>query len=501
MKPGSWAERQKTKGVLREQTEALAKLLEEAGEKARLDTTMTFLTSVTNIRTDHVAFRPTMFLPEVAARDRRPMLNALEYYLEEIHEAPAHVRYGVVTGGDLVPAMKKGALRKAMRDMSRKISKIAHEADREWDVEFLFRGGEFTRATARERHETSGTLADVARMTPDLVLYHPHQNFLYRPRTKMSAEKWAEFLTWMRDRFGTHWADNGPIRDLREIVKYVVKPADLLEGDKPIDADEAKWLFHELVKLRQMAPLGCFKEWWKELKADGCKIVRRHAGDVSELVIARKSKRLDHSEDEAAASAIDPDAPERPETDEKRDDTKKEYIGEAENIFLGVTLPQHSATPWAEPVLLIHNYNPRPVSQSSLDRLQEIRHEQIYWREQWDKKGAPAPETALLIAKEWERAGETSNVVAFAPEALEDRTEALLAADAERRNFRVHKSSVTVRDLGPPTREVPPDPPPERVPLIKLGEGESIGTAVEKALGIQKSDADARGAPVIDIWA
>ncbi len=500
MKPAQWAERQKTKGVLREQTEALAKLLEKAGEKAHLDTMMTFLTSVTNVRTDHVAFRPTMFLPEIAARDRRPMLNALEYYLEEIHEAPAHVRYGVVTGGELVEAMEKDALRTAMQKMSRKISRIANLAEKKFDVEFLFRGGEFTRATAAERHAASGTMKELAETRPDLVFYHPHQNFLYRPRTKMSPEKWAEFLTWMGKRFGSHWSDNGPLRDIREIVKYVCKPADLLEGDKPIDAAEAKWLFHELTKLRQMAPLGCFKTWYKQLRKENLKVVRRHAGDVSELVIAQKSTRLDHSDDGDVASTIDQDASERSEGNEKRNDTKKEFIGEAENIFLGVTLPQHSATPWAEPVLLIHNYNPRPVSQSSLDRLQEIRHEQAYWKEQWDKKGAPAPETALLIAQEWEQAGETSNVVAFAPEALEDRTEELLAADAERRNFRVHKSSVTVRDHRSSTRGDPPDPPPERVPLIKLDEGESIATAVEKALGVEKSDANARGTPVIDIW-
>lgn len=500
MKPGRWAERQKAKGVLREQTEALAKLLEKAKEKAYIDTTMTFLTAVTSVRTDHIAFRPTMFLPEIAARNRRPMLNALEYYFEEIHEAPAHVRYGVVTGGELVEAMEKGALRAAMQKMSRKISRIANLAEKKFDVEFLFRGGEFTRATAAERHTASGTMKELAETRPDLVLYHPHQNFLYRPRTKMSAEKWAEFLAWMSKRFGSHWSDNGPIRDIREIVKYVCKPADLLEGDKPIDPAEAKWLFHELAKLRQMAPLGCFKTWYKQLRKENLKVVRRHAGDVSELVIAQKSTRLDHSEDEAETSPFNPDSPEQTEGGEKPEKGEKEFIGEAENIFLGVTLPQHSATPWAEPVLLIHNYNPMPVSQSSLDRLQEIRHEQAYWKEQWDKKGAPAPETALLIAKEWEQAGESSNVVAFAPEALEDRTEALLAADAERRDFNVHKSSVTVPTHRITTREIPPDPPPEKVPLIQLGEGESIRDAVEKAFGIEKSDANGRAAPVIDIW-
>ncbi|MEP3049577.1 MAG: hypothetical protein ABJL55_17130 [Roseibium sp.] len=498
MKPGQWCERQKSKGVIRQQTEALADLLEEAGEKARLDTKMTFLTSVTDIRTDHVAFRPSMFLPEIAARDRRPMLNALGYYLEEIHEEPAHVRYGVVTGGDLVPAMKKGELRRAMQRMSRKISKIAHEADREWDVEFLFRGGEFTRSTARERHEYSGMLADVAHATPDLVLYHPHQNFLYRPRSKMSGERWKEFLLWMGEKFGTHWKDNGPIRNLREIVKYVCKPGDLLEGDKPIEALEAKWLFEELFKLRQMAPLGCFKDWWKELREGDLKIVRRNSGNLSELVVVHKSKRLDHSGNED-----DPIMQDNPEqTEENRDETKMEYVGEAENIFLGVTLPQHSATPWAEPVLLIHNYNPQPVSQSSLDRLQEIRHEQVYWKEQWMKKGAPSPETALCIAREWERAGATSNVMVLssAVERLEDRTEALLAADAERRSFRVHKSRVNVRDHRSSTRRVPPDPPPEKVPVIHLREGDDIIKAVEEVLGTKKSDANARVAPVIDIW-
>lgn len=499
MKPGQWAERQKTRRKIREQSEVIADRLEAAGIAARQNTGMTMLTAVTDVRTDQLAFRPSRMIPEVAVRERRGVLNALTYYLDEIYDRPDLVRYGVVTTSELVPAF--GDLRGPIQDLQRAVSKWSDACDDRWDVEVIFRSTEFTRATARERHEKSGLMVATALATPGLVLYHPHANVLYRPRSKMSPEKWTSFLRWTAEFFGAHWKDCGRIEDLREIVKYVCKPDELLAGESPIEPDETAWLYHQLYKLRQTAPMRSFKDWWSELKADRCKIVTRNAGDVTEYVIAQKSRRLNHTKnDELATSTADPGTPGQPEADKNRDVTKRECFGEAENVFLGVTLPQHSATPWAEPVLLIHNYNPRPMSQSSIDRLQEIRHEQAYWRSKWNEKGAPAPETALLIAREWEQAGRASNVVAFAPEALEDRTEALLAADAERRNYRVHKSSVTVREHRSSTRGIPPDPPPERVPLIKLDEGESIATAVEKALGVEKSDVDVRGAPVIDIW-
>lgn len=495
--PGRWSESQKRRAKIRSQSDALADLLEKAGIEARIETGMVSLSAITGVVTPITAFRPSRFIPEIAARERRPMLNGLSYYLEEIYDEPAYVRFAVITAGDLIPAGGKGELRKGIQKHSRKISRWASIAFERYGMETLFRGSEFTRQTARERK-----LLD--RYPDNPPLYHVHGNVLYRPHRLLSEEQWAEFLAWTKSFFGTHWKDNGRIQDLREIVKYVVKPGELLDGEKPLDPDEAKWLYEELFKARLTAPMGSFKEWWKELGKQRGKVVRVRAGETSRLAIVTKSVKLDHSE-EASSSGEDP----IDETSSDPVEPSQEAPGTAENIFVGVTMPQWIHSPWAEPNLLIMNYRRRPASNGGYDRLQEILHERSFWRELWDKKGAPTPETALQIAEAWREAGKDTNVVAFAPAALEGRTEALLEADerrraeaAERAAYKVHTSRVTVRDHRSSTRGIPPDPPPEKVPLIKLEEGESIATAVETVLGIQKSDANGRGAPVvIDIWA
>ena len=427
-----WAESRIRREEIENQTERLAVLLEEAGIKARQESDVVAISAVTGIVTEISPWRAIRFLPSVAGRDRRPMLNALRFWLENVAEHPEYMRYGVITSGELVPAF--GDLRGSFSDMSRKVSKWAHKARKLYNIEVNFRGNEFTRKTASER--------DLNGYEPDTVLYHPHVNVLMRPTQYLKEDKWEKFLTWTHQFFGTHWRDCGRIDDVRELVKYVVKPADLLEGEKPLNAPEAKWLHESLFRMNLAQPLGKFKEFYAEMNDNRCKIVLgRDKYGSGKMEMVGRGKRFDHSKDEILEN------PELAEPEEQ----KPESTIKGTNIIIGVTLPQWKHSPWSEPMILVQNYDPRAVGKSSLERLREIDSEQMFARQLWDDAGAPEPRIALEIAKQWAtKAG--ANVTAF--------------AQARRaKPYRVHTSSLTV-----PRNEVtgqvsylnsPTFPPPE----------------------------------------
>lgn len=361
--------------ALEYQTNKLADLLEESGVEARMKSDVVAISAVTDVVTPLVTFRPIRFLPSVAARDRRPMLNALKYWMANVVLNPEYIRYVVITSGSLVPAY--GDLRGRLKELSRKVSRWASLARKEYSIIVHFRGSEFTRKTAAER--------GIDGYEPDTVLYHPHCNILLEPLEKLPAKgkgSWDEFLKWSHEFLDGHWEDCGRIKDVREIVKYVVKPADLLEGERPIDSDETRWLYESLSRLNLAQPMGEFKKFYSELAEKRVKavLVKNQNNDHGTLKLVRKSERLNHSD--KAPKDNSPGS-------------------EPTNILLGVTLPSWTHSPWAEPSILVKNYDPKTISEASIERLRDIRIEQYIAREKWDKSGAPDPAIALVVAKLW----------------------------------------------------------------------------------------------------
>lgn len=412
LKPWEWATSKKRRAELDEQTEALAALLEEAGIQSRGESDVVAISAVTGIVTPLVPYRPVRFLPSVANRDRRPMLNALRYWIEQEAEHPEYMRYAVVTAGEPVPAF--GDLRGSLQSLARKISKWAHEAREIYDIEVHFRGSEFTRKTAEER--------GLSGYDPETVLYHPHANILMEPKHKLPKDgplSWDAFLKWSHDYLDAHWQDCGRVQDVRELVKYVVKPGDLLGGQKPINADETRWLYETLFRLNLAQPMGEFKEFYSDLAKKGVKVVRvkNKNNEGGKLRLVKKATKFDHSE----KKQIERDEDEQAEVS---------HNGKAANIILGVTLPTWSNTPWAEPSILVQNYNPRCVSRRASERLIEIEYERYHARECWDASGAPDPSVALHIAQQW-ASKEGFNVKPF--------------RRAAGGSFNIYTSSLTVR--------------------------------------------------------
>lgn len=411
--PHAWVERWKASAVLAQQSERIADALGRMGVDVRAESEVTMIGAVTGQVAELTAYKAVRFIPSVAARDRRPILNGLRFFIEE-HPNSKFFRYAVMTAPEPVPF---GAdLRSVVAGLSRRISKWAVAA-RAAGVEVLYRGIEYTRATAEERGMSD-------RYAPDTPLYHVHANVMTWPTRRMRDEEWAAFLQMTWKAVDAHWRDNGRVQDPAELVKYCLKPGDL---DEATD-QEILWLYEQSRRLKIAQPLGPFAAFMKELEESGEKVVRmRRQGGASELVRVAKGERLDHSKREPKEAS--PGSPPK-------------------NVLLGVSLPQWRWTPWAEPMLLVQRYDPKSYRKGDEDRLAEIDLERAAARKDWDAAGAPSPEAALAVAGLYGDGKVT---------AMPSRAGAE-GADP----YRVHTCRPTVRseaqDGGPTCASPPPDP-------------------------------------------
>jgi hypothetical protein len=347
-------------------------------------------------------YRAIRFIPSIAARDRRPVLNGLKFWMEN-HPNSRYFRYAVFTAPEPVPS--GGAMRESIQRLSRRISKWAKKA-RDHGVEVLFRGIEFTRATATERDAAAaerGALSDLSeRFGPDTVLYHVHANVITWPKRAMKDAGWSAFLSMTWKTVKAHWKDNGSIQKAEEVVKYCLKPADIANADD----EELAWLYHETERLKLVQPLGPFADFMAGLKEHDEKIVRVRIGthSASKLLKIRKSRRLGGDRQTVEDGVVESDPASSHETSDKTESSEPEItVGDKTpptNMILGISLPQWRHTPWAEPVILVQRYDPQTAQRASRERLYELEVERRIMRDKWDASGAPDPKEALLIAEQ-----------------------------------------------------------------------------------------------------
>ncbi len=340
--PEIWRKGQARRQVIRDQTERIAAALESQGIRAHQMSPVTALANVTGETDTQDGYRPICFLPAVAQREAGPTLNRLQYFL--LHEGGRHVRYAVVTSG---PRLTTG-LRSRIQGLHRTVSRWAHEAEKDWGVEVIFRRTEFTR-------DARGS-------------YHPHANVLYRPRARMSHVQWASFLIWSRRRLGAVWHDAGEIRDLSEVVKYPFKPADVAAAS----AEELAWLYLETFRLKLSQPMGAFADFCRQLDRAGEKVASINRGSEVKLEIVAKAKRERSGEADPA--------------------------DDGENRILCRTAPSFRFGPYAQPITLLQNYTTSPRTVEGARRLAIIRAWNAEARVWWDRNGAPEPAAARAVA-------------------------------------------------------------------------------------------------------
>jgi hypothetical protein len=381
--PVLWAKRAAASRQLTAQTERIVSALSRSGVDVVRPGDVTLISAVTGIVESLPIYRAVRFLPTIAARDRRPMINGLKLYMAG-HRQSKYFRYAVMTCAEPIPAF--GDLRGTIQELSRRISKWAHRVQK-YGIKVLFRGIEFTRATAAERG-----MAD--RYPAETPLYHVHANVIYWPTRALKATEWEAFLRETRGFMNAEWKDNGKIGRVEEIVKYCSKPNDTLAASD----DELVWLYLETQRLKIAQPMGEFKLWLKDIEERGEKIVRVqvHAGD-GRLMRVQKQKRasaregsFEAREDSANETHDDVNPPERVEREKRSSD------GPPANVVLGMSLPQWRHSPWAEPMIMVQHYDPTRLS---LEDGGDIRAWQAQARAWWDDTFAPPPEEALRIAR------------------------------------------------------------------------------------------------------
>lgn len=390
-----WAERQKSRKLLLEQSNYIADVLETQGIKSRLENDITAIGAVT-LQTDKLdSFRTIRFIPSVAQRDRRPMLNALRYFLENEPGASRYTRYAVVTFGQpLVPLVDD--LSGAVSDLTRRISRWSSEVLEKFNIEVIYRGVEYT------LHDRDGSGVETL---------HLHANVLYWPRSKLTTEKWLEFLNFTKQRLASHWKDCGKVGNASEIVKYVIKPEDVC-GCTP---EVIKWLYEGSFKKRLSSGMNSFKKFTAELKEEKEKIINvRKVG----LCRVKKSERLKH-------------------IDRKESDYPKSERP-VKNIILGITLPQHRFTPWGEPMILVQNFDKNAATPSFMEEIYMIKSSAMF---HWEENGAPDVNIALAVGKAWEE--EAVNIVPFRGRCTKPAGQQAGAAGPA--SYKVHTCSVIVQ--------------------------------------------------------
>ena len=234
----------------------IADALEAEGSPDRIEGgNVTALGDVTGMMEREEAFRAIRFLPAIAQRDRRPMLNALRYYRRH-NPFGSYLRMAVVTAGQRVPL--GGDLRGRMQEQHRRVSRFAHEARKRFGVEVVYRGTEFT--------------------VDEALSFHPHAHLLFAPRDHAEASL-AGFLSWMHRFFGAHVHDAGRLVKPEEAIKYPFKPVDL----ERLDGAALAWVGREIQGLKLAQPLGDFAEFWRDLERRRLKVLLVDGPDGAKL--------------------------------------------------------------------------------------------------------------------------------------------------------------------------------------------------------------------------
>lgn len=345
-----WREGIRRTARLNEQSASLADALERCGISARSDNDVTLVGLVTGEKRRLESYRPIRFIPSVAQRERKKYKSALEYFLNS-KPGYQYTRYIVINDG--APIQAFGNLRKAHQDRARKISKFASKARDLWGVETIFRATEYTRKI---------------RGNDTTYSYHLHNNLLLKPGW-YDPDKWDAFLRWSNEFFSYGFTDNGKVKKVEEIVKYMIKPDDLMG----ISDREVAWLYSQTFKARFVSLMGDFREFFKSLTDDRLKVLRAPGAKKQKggLVLVKKEY---HPKRES------------PATDQER--------GISMN-WLGTTTAMPAFSPFCEPCALIQNMGEQPAT-----GFHETEKEWTEWaRHLWNESGAPSPEKAVALGR------------------------------------------------------------------------------------------------------
>ena len=346
---------------LRQQSEDIARRLEPFLERDGKPSLMkksdkVLITHCTGQIIEVPEFANNNFLPYMAAKNRNQMGQGLEYHLENEartgRDGKVLARYLTCTFGKRVRIHQ--ASRRADKAKAT-LSYFMEECKRRFGTQFFFVGWEYT----IDRKKT----------------IHWHANVVYEnPFFMDGGAAFLEFCNEFEESYGMKSSDNGRLQNIHEVCKYPFKPVEL----NKLDDAELYELFKFSYRRRYFEMLGSAKRMRAQHKKE-----KLRYGKVNDRVVLRQTSCLF----------------ERTFDDIQEPNEEREPRKTPENILLCSVAPSFAFGMWSEGATLVWNYNPRSMGEESQIRLSYLRHISAPYREEWERKQCPHPETAKRVSE------------------------------------------------------------------------------------------------------
>jgi hypothetical protein len=242
--------------------------------RPRTDGTIHIIDAVEDVAYEVPAIKHQVFLPSVAHLERNSLVKEFCFWLEH-HK---HTRYYVATTGT---RCQMHQIRRRFHWLHEKISefrRLLKDKPEFNGIEIVLRVDELT----------------IERTGLGLT-FHPHSNLAIHFPYFLGKEKFLQFKTMMDDHFGVHVKDNGPIKEPRELIKYLCKyESETAKKDNTIGildlSDVELAAFYEVRRgLKPAQSLGSFKNFRRDLREAKHKVVKKFDGIQWKLGVAPKN--------------------------------------------------------------------------------------------------------------------------------------------------------------------------------------------------------------------
>ena len=273
--PEKIAAKRAEKHNLQQQTHTLAERLEAAGYPCyRAEKWSIWTYGVHSGEIEKLpAFRRICFLPYVAAQLRAPVLQALEAF----GQSHPFLRFWTFTSGK---RCRLTEVNRRCRQLHRRLSVLNAQAFMHAaGAEIIFRSTElgtpeFDENGKRRRESEAGA---IERDESGELLFHVHAHCVILLRQALPPDKWADLLRAIWSHWGDNWDEGSAIANLREVCKYVTKPAELLR----LRPGELAELARQLYRVKLVQPMGALAEEIKRREEDGLTLIRQRTHDGS----------------------------------------------------------------------------------------------------------------------------------------------------------------------------------------------------------------------------
>jgi hypothetical protein len=245
------------------------------------------------------SFRRVIIVPYIAAMTRASMLSAAEFFIEQ----NPFSRFWTFTSGKRCNVLQ---VRKRLQDMHRKISLLNYEPFmKEAGLQIVLRSSELGTPETDRHCSTLNNSGEIEQQNGEF-LFHPHAHcIVHLSKGFINRKKWDNIIEKVWAYWVDHWDAGKVIGNVRECLKYVTKPGEML---KLPGADLAE-LAKQLRRLKLAQPMGVLAEQIKERRESGLRLIRQKTPDGLVLAEVKDWNKLpattQEEKDRIAAMKLD----------------------------------------------------------------------------------------------------------------------------------------------------------------------------------------------------